>query len=204
MRTKEVVGTVRKGVSLDTGSASLKPEGQASFEMANLRPDRTGLPFVVFISQRGGARDNVRVKVARAPRVRPSEMVTVALRPSVRVIRGRLEPHDLDLLRRWIEMNAQVIIDYLEWYYRIHRRRDECPQADWGLKISVRIQQLTRHTDAFGPLEDRRAQTPESGKFESTPHLSCAMLTPPAVAFGRATGFRRRPLGCWCRGRRLR
>jgi hypothetical protein len=39
-------------------------------------------------------------------------MVTVALRPSVRVIRGRLEPRDLDLLRHWIEINAQVIIDY--------------------------------------------------------------------------------------------
>src|SRR5438105_9066508 len=103
---------LRKGVSLDTGSASLKPEGQASFEMANLRPDRTGLPFVVFISQRGGARDNVRVKVARAPRVRPSEMVTIALRPSVRVVRGRLDPHDLALLRQWIDLNEQVLIDY--------------------------------------------------------------------------------------------
>jgi hypothetical protein len=40
--------------------------GQASFEMANLRPERTGLPFVVFISQRGGARRDVRIKLARA------------------------------------------------------------------------------------------------------------------------------------------
>jgi hypothetical protein len=38
--------------------------GQALFEMANLRPERTGLPFVVFISQRGGARHDVRVKLA--------------------------------------------------------------------------------------------------------------------------------------------
>jgi hypothetical protein len=112
MRTKEVIRTIRRAGSLDPGSASLKPEGQAGFEMANLRPDRTGLPFVVFISQTGEARDDVRVKVARTPKLRPSEMVTVALRPSVRVIRGRLEPHDLDLLRHWIEMNAQIIIDY--------------------------------------------------------------------------------------------
>jgi len=65
MRTKEVVGTVRKGVSLDTGSASLKPEGQASFEMANLRPDRTGLPFVVFISQ-GAERGTTSASKSRA------------------------------------------------------------------------------------------------------------------------------------------
>ena len=80
--------------------------------MANLRPERTGLPFVVFISQKGGARHDVRVKIARAPRVRPSEMVTVALRPSVREVRGRLDPHDLALLRQWIDINEQVLIDY--------------------------------------------------------------------------------------------
>jgi hypothetical protein len=32
--------------------------------MANLRPERTGLPFVVFISQKAGARHDVRVKAA--------------------------------------------------------------------------------------------------------------------------------------------
>jgi hypothetical protein len=112
MRSKEVAGMAPRELSSDSGNASVKPEGQAGFEMANLRPDRTGLPFVVFMSQRGGAGHDVRVKVAHTPRVRPSEMVTVALRPPVRVIRGRLEPHDLDLLRRWIEINAQVIIDY--------------------------------------------------------------------------------------------
>ena len=89
-----------------------KPEGQATYERANLRPERTGLPFVVFISQRGGARHDVRVNVARVPRVRPSEMVTVALRPSVRVVRGKLDPHDLALLRQWIDINEQVLIDY--------------------------------------------------------------------------------------------
>jgi len=87
-------------------------EGQALFEMANLRPERTGLPFVVFISQKGGARHDVRVKVARAAKVRPSEMVTVALRPAVRVVRGSLDPRDLELLARWIDLNRDVLIDY--------------------------------------------------------------------------------------------
>ena len=112
MRAKEVISTTRKKVSAKPGRADPEPEGQATYEMANLRPERTGLPFVVFISQRGGARHDVRVKVARVPRVRPSEMVTVALRPSVRVVRGRLDPHDLALLRRWIDLNEQILIDY--------------------------------------------------------------------------------------------
>jgi hypothetical protein len=80
--------------------------------MANLRPERTGLPFVVFISQKGGARHDVRVKVAHGARVRPSEMITVALRPSVRVVRGKLDPAEFALLRRWIELNQDVLIRY--------------------------------------------------------------------------------------------
>ena len=56
--------------------------------MANLRPERTGLPFVVFISQKGGARHDVRIKLARAAKVRPAEMLTVAVRPAPRLIRG--------------------------------------------------------------------------------------------------------------------
>src|SRR5438309_11573347 len=88
------------------------PEGQALFEMANLRPERTGLPFVVFISQKGGARHDVRVKVARGARVRPSEMVTVAVRPNVRVIRGALDPDDLARLAEWILLNRNVLVDY--------------------------------------------------------------------------------------------
>jgi hypothetical protein len=80
--------------------------------MANLRPERTGLPFVVFISQKGGARHDVRVKVARAARVQPSEMITVAVRPAVRVVRGKLDPRDLDLLAQWIDLNKDVLIDY--------------------------------------------------------------------------------------------
>jgi hypothetical protein len=95
---------------LDSGA--VRPEGQALFEMANLRPERTGLPFVVFISQKGGARHDVRVKVAHGAKVRPSEMATVAIRPSVRVVRGKLDPPDLARLSRWIELNREILVKY--------------------------------------------------------------------------------------------
>jgi hypothetical protein len=87
-------------------------DGQALFEMANLRPERTGLPFVVFISQKSGAHHDVRVKVAHGARVRPSEMVTVALRPAVRVIRGKLDSAERALLTRWIELNREILVQY--------------------------------------------------------------------------------------------
>jgi hypothetical protein len=85
--------------------------GQASFDVANLRPERTGLPFVVFISQKGGARHEVRVKLSRAPRVRPSEMITVAVRPAPRVVRGSISGQECNLVRQWIELNESVLID---------------------------------------------------------------------------------------------
>jgi hypothetical protein len=113
MRGKEVGGATSKmGSATPDFPRQSEAEGQALFEMANLRPERTGLPFVVFISQKGGARHDVRVKVARAAKVRPSEMVTVALRPSVRIVRGTLDPRDLALLMRWIELNKDVLIAY--------------------------------------------------------------------------------------------
>ena len=89
-----------------------EPEGQATYEMANLRPERTGLPFVVFISQKGGARHDVRVKVAPGAKARPSELITVAIRQSVRVVRGALDPRDLALLTRWIDLNRDTLIKY--------------------------------------------------------------------------------------------
>jgi hypothetical protein len=112
MRGKIDIGALNEISSKKRARVEAQAEGQALSEMANLRPERTGLPFVVFISQKGGARHDVRVKVARAAKVRPSEMVTVALRPAVRVVRGSLDPRDLELLARWIDLNRDVLIDY--------------------------------------------------------------------------------------------
>ncbi|MBV8118374.1 MAG: hypothetical protein JO081_00355 [Alphaproteobacteria bacterium] len=86
--------------------------GQASFDVANLRPERTGLPFVVFISQKGGARHDVRIKLGRAAKLHPSEMFTVAVRPRPRLIRGRMSAQEFDMVRRWIKLNERVLIDY--------------------------------------------------------------------------------------------
>jgi hypothetical protein len=100
-----------KEISLERTSSE-ESAGQALFDMANLRPERTGLPFVVFISQKGGARHDVRVKLARGAKVRPSEMITVAVRPRPRIIRGELNTPEFELVRRWIEVNVDVLVNY--------------------------------------------------------------------------------------------
>ena len=84
------------------------------YEMANLFSKHTGLPFVVWISYRGGARHDVRVKVSPSLKAFPSEMASVAIRPEIRVVEGVLRPPDLALLSKWIELNRDVLLQYWE------------------------------------------------------------------------------------------
>jgi hypothetical protein len=86
------------------------------FEMANLFSKHTGLPFVVWISYKGRARHDVRVKVSPGPKALPSEMVSVAIRPEIRVVEGEIGAGDLALLSRWIEANREILIGYWEGY----------------------------------------------------------------------------------------
>lgn len=89
------------------------PQSEGLFERANLTSKRTGLPFVVWISHKAGAPHDVRVKVSRGPKVHSSELVSVAIRPDVRVVGGgELSGHDLTLLQKWIELNREAIIKY--------------------------------------------------------------------------------------------
>jgi len=71
------------------------------FEMADLSPALTGLPMIVWISERGRARHDVRVKVSpvHGRRARPNRTASVSVRPDVEVVAGpQLDPRDLDLV----------------------------------------------------------------------------------------------------------
>jgi hypothetical protein len=85
---------------------------EAPYEMSNLFPKHTGLPFTVWISVKGGARHDVRVKVSRTAKATPQDMVSVAIRPRVRVVAGKLDAHELALLSSWIELNRPTLIAY--------------------------------------------------------------------------------------------
>lgn len=83
---------------------------EALFEVANLFPKHTGLPFVVWISYCGGAQHDVRVKVSPGPKALPFELSSVAIRPNV--VEGSLSGSDLALLSRWVDLNGDVLIRY--------------------------------------------------------------------------------------------
>lgn len=84
-----------------------EPQGQATFGMANLRSQRTGLPFIVFISQR-----DVRLKVSPNPKVRNAQMGSYALRPYRFVDGHRLSPSEERALEAWVEKNLDVLVRY--------------------------------------------------------------------------------------------
>ena len=82
-------------------------EADDLFEMANLSPTLTGLPMIVWISERGRARHDARVKVSlvHGRRVHPNRTASVSVRPTV-------DRRDMELVRQWIEINCEAIIAY--------------------------------------------------------------------------------------------
>ncbi|HXT77024.1 MAG TPA: hypothetical protein VN780_12095 [Candidatus Eisenbacteria bacterium] len=87
---------------------------EAPFEMANLFPKHTGVPFFVWISYRGGERHDVRVKVSRNAKAIPADMISVAIRPDVHIVEGTMDSGEFGQLQRWIERNRQTLIAYWE------------------------------------------------------------------------------------------
>jgi hypothetical protein len=89
-----------------------KPEGQATFEMANLRQRTTGLPFVVWVSQKDNLPHDIRVKVAQSAKVISSQMGSYSVRPFAHVGGPRLNSNDEKLLEDWINRNRDTLVDF--------------------------------------------------------------------------------------------
>jgi len=84
------------------------------FFMTNLSPRMTGLPMAVWVSPRGDARHDVRIKVntTHGNRMTIEDTAVVAVRPAPRVVAGRLTPEDRRLVADWVRLNFEAIIGY--------------------------------------------------------------------------------------------
>ena len=84
------------------------------FLIANLRPATTGLLMVVWVSERGNARREVRVEVAlqQGNRIDPTHTVVFGVRPSPGLISGCLSAADQRVVSDWIALNEADIIEY--------------------------------------------------------------------------------------------
>jgi hypothetical protein len=84
------------------------------YEMTNVYPRTSGLPMTVWISPRGRARHDARVKVCRVPgnRMVPEDTAVVAVRPRPALIEGDLDGEAFSAVARWIELNRDVLIEF--------------------------------------------------------------------------------------------
>jgi hypothetical protein len=103
---------MRKERNVPRNLTAIDHELEDLFLMSNLSPKRTGLPFVVWISPKGGARHDVRVKVSPGPKAKPGEFLTVTVRPTIEVLEGEIPPDQLRLLRKWIELNRETLVKF--------------------------------------------------------------------------------------------
>jgi hypothetical protein len=89
------------------------------FEMANLFPRTTGLPMTVWVSPRGNAGHDVRVKVntTHGDQMNIANTAVVGVRPSPQLIAGNLSPDDRRVVFEWISLNTAAIVEY--WDGRI-------------------------------------------------------------------------------------
>ncbi len=83
------------------------------FAMANLYPRTTGLPMTIWVSPRGNARHDVRIKVnvAHGDQMNIDNTI-VAVGPSPRVIEGRLSSENEGAVAAWIALNAEALVAY--------------------------------------------------------------------------------------------
>ena len=86
--------------------------GQATYGMSNLRPETTGLPFIVFISQQDSAKHAARVKWSPAPKVQSKKMGSYALDPFEHKTGPKLENKQERLLKNWIDLNIETLQKY--------------------------------------------------------------------------------------------
>jgi len=102
------------------------------FLMVNMHGRNTGLPMIVWLGPRGGARHAARIKVQMDHRdqMDRSNLAVVSVQDDPpRVIEGSLGAADLAAVRRWIVLNRQAILDH--W----HEKTD-------GLELSQALKRL--------------------------------------------------------------
>lgn len=88
---------------------------QQLWEMANLRPSRTGLSVIVYVSEKNSSH-GPRIKFLNSynDKVLPSNLVTMTVSDNPRVIssqRIRIKTKDINNIKRWVLLNKQLLTD---------------------------------------------------------------------------------------------
>jgi hypothetical protein len=85
------------------------------WSLSKLPPHRTGLPMAVWVNENDRYQHDVRVKVSPVHggggSWRSSPSMAVRLVPRL-IHSGRLDPADVALVARWIDLNRDLIVDH--------------------------------------------------------------------------------------------
>ena len=84
-----------------------------TYEMANLSPATTGLPLTIWVSPRGLARHDARIKVSLTPgKMDVTNIAVVAIRPEPKALTPGLGTDEFSKIERWIKINQDALLDY--------------------------------------------------------------------------------------------
>ena len=99
-----------------TTMREVEAESDELFEMANLFPRTTGLAMTVWVSPRGNARHDLRVKVnmTYGDQMNIANTAVVGARPAPHVIAGQLSPDDQRAVFEWVSLNTAALVSYWE------------------------------------------------------------------------------------------
>lgn len=86
---------------------------ECTFEFTDLGPHLTGLPFFVWVRPSMGLRREVWVGVSPDRKgFGGCDLIQVAIRPDVRVVKGKMSNKNLNALRQWVNLNHDMIVKY--------------------------------------------------------------------------------------------
>jgi hypothetical protein len=110
MRVKKITQSAAKPSRDKTGESD---EGEL-FEMANLFPATTDPPMTVWVSPRGTAGHDIRVKVdmTHGNQMSIANTAIASVRPTPRLIAGRLSSADAQAVFEWLTLNTDILIAY--------------------------------------------------------------------------------------------
>lgn len=94
-----------------------RPSADELFGMANLRQAHTGLPMVIWVSEKGHARHAPRIKVStnHGHKFDSFDAVSVSIEEPVEIKAGSgLSKADLEWVRQYIRCNRAALLDYWE------------------------------------------------------------------------------------------
>jgi len=101
---------------IGAGECGMSDASEDLFELANLYPATTGLPMTVWVSPRGNARHDVRVKVnmTHGNQMNIANTAVVGVRPNPHVAAGHLSPDDQRAVFAWVSLNTAALVAYWE------------------------------------------------------------------------------------------